>query len=107
MAGSKAGIVTHINEIESHAHLTHCHCYVLQSAIGQTIKAIKIMRGTLDATFELNKLIKYLYGLKIIKKSNSLKREGPSNRLREDTGPGNSGDRVLCSNHWTVRGTLL
>ena len=37
----------------------------------------------------------------------SLKRQEASNRLREDTTPGNSGDRALCSNRWTVRGTLL
>ena len=27
--------------------------------------------------------------------------------MREDTAPGNSSDRALCSNRWTVRGTLL
>ena len=37
----------------------------------------------------------------------SLKRQEASNRLREDTGPGSSGDRALCSNRWTVGGTLL
>ena len=37
----------------------------------------------------------------------SLKTEGTSNRLREDTAPGSSGDRVLCSNRYTVRETLL
>ena len=35
------------------------------------------------------------------------KKEGASNRLREDTAPGNSGDRELSSNRWTVRGTLM
>ena len=29
------------------------------------------------------------------------------NRLREDTTPGNSGNRTLCSNRWVIRGTLL
>ena len=37
----------------------------------------------------------------------SLKREGASNRLREDTAPENTGDRALWSNRRTVRGTLL
>ena len=37
----------------------HCHGPALQSAVGDTIKAIKIMRETLGADFELNKLIKY------------------------------------------------
>ena len=44
------------SEIESHAHLTHYYGHALQLAVGETIKAIKIMRDTLDAVFELNKL---------------------------------------------------
>ena len=56
MIGAKTGVATDINEIESHAHLTHYHGYALQLVVGETIKAIKIMRGTLDAAFELNKL---------------------------------------------------
>ena len=31
---------------QSHAHLTHCHDHTLQLAVGETINAIKIMRGT-------------------------------------------------------------
>ena len=56
MVGAKTGVATHINEIESHAHLTHYHGHALQLVVGETIKAIKIIRGTLDAAFELNKL---------------------------------------------------
>ena len=56
MVGTKTGVATHINEIESHAHLTHYHGHALQLVVSETIKAIKIMRGTLDAAFELNKL---------------------------------------------------
>ena len=56
MFGAKTGVATHINETESHAHLTHYHDHTLQLVVGETIKAIKIMRGTLDAAFELNKL---------------------------------------------------
>ena len=37
----------------------------------------------------------------------SLKMEGASSRLREDTVPGNSGGRALFSNYSTVGGTLL
>ena len=59
MVGAKTGVATHINEIESHANLTHCHGHGLQLAVGDTIKAIKITRGTLGAAFELNKRIKY------------------------------------------------
>ena len=56
MVGTKTGVATHINEIESYAHLTHYHGRTLQLVVSETIKAIKIMRGILDAAFELNKL---------------------------------------------------
>ena len=59
MVGTMTGVATRINEIESHAHVTHCHGHALQLVVGDTIKAIKILRGTLDAAFEVNKLIKY------------------------------------------------
>ena len=49
MVGVKTRVATRINEIESHTHLTHYHGHALE-----TIKAIKIIRGTLDAAFELN-----------------------------------------------------
>ena len=41
MFGAKTGVETHINEIKSHAHLTHYHGHALQLAVGETIKAIK------------------------------------------------------------------
>ena len=45
----------------------------------------------------------------MIEKKNQIlsKKEGASNRLRQNTAPGNSSDRALCLNCWTVRGTLL
>ena len=59
MVGAKTGVATHINEIDLHVQLTSCHGHALQLAVGETIKAIKIMRCTLDAAFRLNKFIKY------------------------------------------------
>ena len=56
MFGPKTGVATHINEIESHAHLSHYHGHTLQLVVGENIKAIKIIRGALDAAFKLNKL---------------------------------------------------
>ena len=57
MFGAKTGVEPHINKTESHAHLTHYHGHALQLVVGETIKAMKIIRGTLDAAFELNKLL--------------------------------------------------
>ena len=51
MFSAKTGVATRMNEVEPHAHLTHYHGHVLE-----TIKAIKIIRGTLDVSFELNTL---------------------------------------------------
>ena len=68
MVGAKTGVASHITEIESHAYLTHCHGQALQLAVGETIKAIKIMRCTLDVASELNKLIKYSMVQKSYKK---------------------------------------
>ena len=51
MVGFKTGVATLINEIESYTHLTHYHGNTLEP-----IKAIKIIRGTLDTAFELNTL---------------------------------------------------
>ena len=90
MVPANTRVATRINKIESHAHLTHYHGHALE-----TIKAIKIMRGALDAALSW---IHFKY---------SLKSQEASNRLKEDTAPGNSVDRALCSNRWTVRGTLL
>ena len=66
------------------------------------------MRCTLDAAFEFNILMKYSMVHNQIKKIKyPLKREGVSNRLREDTKPETSYDRALRSNHRTVRRTLF
>ena len=53
---SMTRVATHINEIESHAHLTHCHGYALQLVLGETIKATEVMRGTIDGDILINKL---------------------------------------------------
>ena len=62
MVGAKTEVVAHINKLESHAHCTHCHGLALPLVVGETIKAIKIMRGILEAAFKLNRLIKYCIG---------------------------------------------
>ena len=85
-----------VKKIEPRTLLTHCYGHALQLAVGDTIKAIKLMEDTLDAAFEVNKLIKY-----------SPKRERAFNRLREEAAPGNSGYRTLCPTRWIVRAVSL
>ena len=55
--GAKIGVATYINEIESNAYLKHYLSMVtLFKVVGESIKTVEIMRGTLDAAFELNNL---------------------------------------------------
>ena len=54
MVDAENGVETRINEIESRANLTHRHGHTYQLAVGDIINAIKLIRGTLDAAFELN-----------------------------------------------------
>ena len=87
-------IATRINEIEPSALLTQCHGHALQLANGDTIKAVKLMRGELDTALELNKIIIY-----------SPKKEGDFNRLRKQIAPGNSDYRTLLPSildNWAV-----
>lgn len=56
MVGAKTGIATHLNKIGPRAFQTHCYGQALPLAIDDTIKAIKLMRDTTAASFELNKL---------------------------------------------------
>ena len=87
--------------------LTYCHGQTLQLIDGDTIKAIKIVRGCLDAVFELTKVIKCSVFLKSCDKIKySPKMEGASSRLRKGNLAGNSGDTISCPNYWPVRGAL-
>ena len=46
-------------------HLAYCYGQALQLADGDTIKAIKRIRGSLDAVFEMTKVIKCSMFLKL------------------------------------------
>ena len=59
-------------------HLTYCHGHALQLVDGDTIKAIKIIRGSLDAAFELTKVIKCSPFLKLQEKNKILPKRGRS-----------------------------
>ena len=79
--------------------MTYCDGHALQLADGDTIKEIKMIWGSLDAAFELTKVIKCSVFLKSYKKNqNSPKREGASSRLKKDNVAGNSGDTISWPN---------
>ena len=62
-------------EIESHAHLRHCHDHALQLVVreARSIEARDKMRGNVDVAFVLNKLTRYSMVKNHGKKSNTFK----------------------------------
>ena len=59
MAGHRSGVAAQILSVESRATYTHCYRHALSLAASDSIKKNKILRDTLDAAFEISKLLKY------------------------------------------------
>ena len=96
MAGHRSGVAAQILSVESRATYTHCYGHALNLAASDSIKKNKILRDTLDAAFEISKLLKY-----------SPKRDAIFNRLKDELAPSTSGFRTLCPTRWTVRAASL
>ena len=96
MCGSKKGAATQITSVESRAVFIHCYGHALNLAIGDTIKSNKILRDTLDTTYEISKLLKY-----------SPRRGALFEKIKAEINPGTPGFRTLCPTQWTVRGSSL
>ena len=107
MTGKNNGVVVQIKEEEKRALYTHCYCHSLNLAVGDTMKKSKILKDTIDTTFELTKLVK-----KSPKRDTKLK--SIQTEIVED-GDGNPFDTMskkptitmLCPTRWTVRGNCL
>ena len=53
------GVATQISSEEPRSIFIHCYGHALNLTAGETVKSNKILRDTLDTTFEISKLIKY------------------------------------------------
>ena len=58
MSGAKSGVAKQLTDEEPRALYTHCYGHVLNLACGDAIKWCKLLRDTLDTTYEITKLIK-------------------------------------------------
>ena len=96
MVGAKSGVATQIKNDEPRAILTHCYGHVLQLAVGDTVKEIKLLGNTLDTTYEISKLLKF-----------SPKRDALFDTLKITIAPDCPGFRTLCPTRWTVRAACL
>ena len=57
MSGRRSGMAVQIMSEEPRALYTHCYGHALNLAVGDTIKQLKLLRDTLDVTYEISKLL--------------------------------------------------
>ena len=96
MSGVRNGVATQIKRENSKALYTHCYGHALNLAVGDVIKSIKLLKDTLDVTFEIVKLIK-----------KSPNRESKFEKIKEEAREGSVEIRNLCPTRWTVRAEAL
>ncbi len=96
MCGARRGVASQVSSDEPRSIFIHCYGHALNLAAGETIKNNRILRDTLDTTFEISKLIKY-----------SPRRDAIFQKLKADIAPETPGFRTLCPTRWTVRGDSL
>ena len=96
MKGAKSGVATQLLKDEPRAVYMHCYGHALNLAVGDTVKKCKVMKDSLDTTFEVSKLVKF-----------SPKRDIQFEKLKAGLAPDSPGFRVLCPTRWTVRAASL
>ena len=95
MTGDKRGNTSQILQEYPLAFLTR-YGHALSLAIGDMIRAERLLRNTMDTASKLSKLIK-----------KSLKRNAMLSEMKEEFSFGNPGFRVLCPTRLTVRDESL
>ena len=59
VSGPRSGVAKQLLDEEPCALHLHCHGHALNLAAGDAIKNCKVTKDTLDATFEVSKLVKF------------------------------------------------
>ena len=85
MAGAIRGVAAQIISEEPRALFTHCYGHALNLAASDSIKKCKVVQDSMDATFEISKLIRYLP-----------KRDAMFLKLKSELSLDSPGFRVLC-----------
>jgi len=96
MSGAKSGVAKQLTDEEPRALYTHCYEHALNLVCGDAIKQCKLLRDTLDTTYEITKLIKF-----------SPCRNAIFAHAKESLAPDTCKIRSLCPTRWTVRADAL
>lgn len=92
-SGVKSGVATRIVQLEHRALYTHCYGHALNLAAQDTLKKLKIMKDTLDTTYEITK--------------KSPKREVIFKKFKDGMPTGSPGVRTLHPTRWTVKAEAM
>ena len=105
MTGTKSGVVVQIKKEEARALYSHCYGHSLNLAVGDTMKSSKILKDTIDTTFELTKLVKKSpkRNAKLISIQNSVE----TNTDEVDHFIKAPSITLFCPTRWTVRANCL
>ena len=108
MTGSKSGVVVQIKKEEKRALYSHCYGHLLNLAVGDAMKGSKVLKDTIDTTFELTKLVKKspkrnakLISLQTIVDEDATSDDDISVLIKAPT------ITLFCPTRWTVRGKCL
>ncbi len=100
MSGQRSGVAKRVQNEESRAVFTHCYSHSLNLAASDSIKRSKLMKSTLDTTYEITKLIKL-----------SPRREALLREIQDQkellTGTDSTSIKLLCPIRGTVRADSL
>ena len=96
MSGHKSGVAAVLQSEELRAVYTHCYGHALSLACSDAVKNCKIMKDTLDTSYELIKLVK-----------KSPRHDAIFQKLKEQMPNDSPGTRVLYPTRWTVRAQAL
>lgn len=96
MSGAKSGVAKQLTDEEPRALYTHCYGHALNLACADAIKQCKLLRDTLDTTYEITKLIRF-----------SPRRNAIFANVKQSLAPDTPGIRQLCPTRWTVRADAL
>lgn len=101
MTGEKSGVAKQIKDIQPKALFTHCFTHALNLAVGDCIKASRLMKNALGTAYEVTKLVK-----KSPKRDAKLKEL--KNNIDKNSDEGSTTNiTLLCPTRWTVRAKSL
>ena len=96
MRGPKNGVATQLLRDEPRAVYVHCYGHALHLAVGDSVRHCKLLKDTIDITFEVSKLVKF-----------SPKSNVQFKKLKTDLVSDSPGFIIFCPTRWTVRAASL